>query len=129
MILKARERQKKDPPNFIRELDTSRNLINFSAKTLLELISWDDIREPSLTVDISTETLQEYAKSSNPLPLIFPFPCHTQGTERYIPLVSSTADKVCESEQEGYILNTIHARETNPTFKNKSVYKIPSFFK
>jgi hypothetical protein len=81
-----------------------------------------------MTMKISSQEIQEFIDSAYPKLQIFNFPCHTQGTERFISLVTKTADKVCESQQEGYNLTTIHARDMNPSFETKRDYKIPIFF-
>ncbi len=123
MILKARDQDENDPNN-IRFMDPTSNEINFKAKDLLSLIDIDgcEINEPSFTKDIATEEISSYTEMDDPPKKIFDFPCHTQGTERYIPLISNMTDRVSDSQREGYILATLKSRESNPSNVSKSKF-------
>lgn len=59
----------------------------------------------------------------DPKKTVFDFPCHTQGTERFIPLISNSADKVADNQREGYALATIDSREKYPSDFTKTNYK------
>jgi hypothetical protein len=121
LILKARNQDENDPQT-IRFMNPASNEINFKAKDLLSLIDIEgcEIHEPSFTKEIATEEISNYAKMDNPPPKTFDFPCHTQGTERYIPLISNMTDRVSDSQREGYILATLKSRESNPCSFSKS---------
>lgn len=110
----------------IRELDPEANLINFQAKDLLSLIDWENskLSDPPLMKKIPTETLMRYIDSEDPPKLIYTFPCHTQGTERFIPLVANSSDKVSEGELDGFILAKLASRNLNSSVVTKAGYKI-----
>jgi hypothetical protein len=115
ILLKAREADKKSKG--VRFLNALSNDINFNATKLTTLINFktSELHEPALTKEISTETIKSYLKTKNPRQLIFDFPCHTQGVERFIPLISNISDKVAEDQREGYALATIKSRQLNST--------------
>lgn len=127
LILEARERAKKlKDPTLIRALNPASNEVNFDAIDLMSLIKWkpEITFEPSLTFKIDTVDISSFTEMENPPRFIFDFPCHTQGTERYIPLIADSVNKVGDKEREGYILAKLAARDLNPSFSSKSSYNI-----
>ncbi len=118
-------RKKKRTDASIRELNPLKNKINFRAKSLESMIDWQsvELHEPPLTMEIPTSTISNYIQMRKPPKTLFEeYPCHTQGVERYIPLISHATEKVTKEQQDGYILATLEARKKNPSFKTKYQY-------
>lgn len=106
-------------------MNTLHNVINFKANRLEDLIIWtkNELTEPPLTFNIPTHTLEDYCLCKNPPKTLFEFPNHTQGTERYIPVLSESGDK-SEIQREGSILAKLASRELNPAFRTKKDYNL-----
>jgi hypothetical protein len=103
----------------IRQLNPHKNKINFSSESLESLIDWsgDNVFEPSLTKNIPTCLVEKYINMEEEPPrLVFDHPCHTQGVERYVPLLIESTNKVAVDQQQGYILAKLKARNLNPNF-------------
>lgn len=53
------------------------------------------------------------------------YPCHTQGVERMVRLVSEAAASVYGTEaRDGWIRNTLNSRESMPSFNSKKDFKV-----
>jgi hypothetical protein len=110
-------------------LNPRTNEINFNATKMITMIDFNkaDLQEHPLTKNISTELITSYSKMKCPPKTPFPFPCHTQGTERFIPLISESADQVSDRERDGYILATINSRNLNSSNFTKLSYNPAKF--
>lgn len=53
------------------------------------------------------------------------FPCHTQGVERHVRMVTEAAKTMCnEEDREGNIRQKIKSRKAMPKFSSKKDFKI-----
>ena len=79
--------------------------INFEATDYIELIDWQKCKltEPPITTCISDECLIKMVTNGH-VPEVKQFPCHTQGVERCIKLVTEASVEVCGYDsRDGYI--------------------------
>lgn len=107
-------------------MNPHKNVINWKAKSVCDLIKWDkvDIHEPALTKHLDTKTIQQFIKSDDPPKFFYKFPCHSQSTERFIPLMANSTDKVAEKQRDGFILSIVDSRKDNSKFDTKADYKL-----
>jgi hypothetical protein len=93
--------------------------INFAASDLCGLIDWkqEAVTEPPLTRDMSNESIVCCKR----IPLqILQYPCHTQGVERTVQLVTQSAmNCIGETNRHGWILNVLQSRKQRPSFQSK----------
>ena len=65
--------------------------LNFDAETYHEIINWSNVNsEPPLCIDLSTESIEDMRFLKHEIP---DYPCHSQGVERAVKLVSSVCLK------------------------------------
>jgi len=86
------------------------------------MIDWSSctLSEPPILKHLTDETLEENIKTSAELEENTKFPCHTQGVERLIRLVSQASQKVYgEDARDGYVRATLNARKEVPRFDTK----------
>lgn len=74
--------------------------LSFATTDYTELINWNETsrNEPPVTRHISLEDLKEFVENprADRAPLEFQkYPCHTQGTERCVRLVTEASESVC----------------------------------
>lgn len=111
----------------IREFRVPR--LNFDASDYTELVNWQEIDrcEPPLLMNFSDARINECVKSNvaEHVLEIAQFPCHTQGTERCIRLVTEAAASVCSSlARDGFIRARIASRKLMTTFNTKSEFRL-----
>ncbi|XP_061717533.1 uncharacterized protein LOC133525257 [Cydia pomonella] len=103
---------------------------NFEAQDFTELVAWDKPSEPPLTkiypTDVILAALMDPEKNTSEILQVFQdIPCHTQGTERCIKLVTESCAAVCgQNRREGWIRNKIKSFQVMPSFNTKKEYKI-----
>jgi hypothetical protein len=100
--------------------------INFKANCYTNLIDWNKeiVTEPPLTSNMSVDELIKFVEGVDDHE-IFKYPCHTQGTERCIRLVSKAAASVCGTKKRhGMILSKISAASKMKTFNTKAEYNL-----
>ena len=111
-ILECRKTSKPGTP--VRKFQVPK--LNFDAQTYTEMIDWTNMTEPPLTKNIPTEELAvlitvEYYKLKD----MFKFPCHTQGVERTVKIVTEAARTVCGHEKRhAQILSKLESRSKMP---------------
>lgn len=110
----------------IREFRVPR--LNFNASDYTELVDWQEIDryEPPLLRSRSIAQIEEWVKSNvaEQVSEIAQFPCHTQGTERCIRLVTEAAASVCGTvARDGFIRARIASRKLMKTFNTKSDFR------
>lgn len=102
--------------------------LNFKAADYTDMINWNetDRSEPPVTRHISLEDLKEFVEKprSDRNSLEFEkYPCHTQGTERCVRLVTEASKSVCGVVQRhGFILAKLKSRSKMKTFNTKSEF-------
>lgn len=127
-VLKARKETELEAKetNTIREFSVPFE-IRLDSSSYQDIIDWEKckITEPPLLKSISTEIRKENIRNSAfPSEDLKGFPCHTQGVERMVKLVTDAATAVCgPQERHKFILATIKSRKENPKFETKSSYK------
>lgn len=96
-----------------------------------DLIFWTDYNErlqPPVLKDISDEDLEKFLSNKNALvkfPYLSSFPCHTQGTERCVKLVSEAASIVSgEERRDGFIRSRRESRDIMKSFNTKSEFRL-----
>lgn len=90
----------------------------------MQLVDWTNqkLHEPPATRSLSEDEIKEYMDSD--IPIEFPpYPCHTQGTERYVQVVANSQN-VSEKNVDGFIKNKITSQKKRPRFETKSDYKL-----
>jgi hypothetical protein len=107
-------------------LNPLKNPINFKADSIEQLLHWDEaeITEHPFTMDIELQEIQKFTESEEPPIKLYDFPVHSQGTERHIPLITETANKVSDDQREGLILSMLRSRKLNPCFNSKYEYNV-----
>lgn len=98
--------------------------VQFAASEYTELINWQEEQrtEPPLTVNLTDDDLRNFPSHFNEK---LQFPCHTQGTERCVKLVTEASQVVCGAEaRNGYILARITSRKQMKTFDTKSQFNV-----
>jgi hypothetical protein len=91
----------------------------------IDLIDWIkcELSEPPITTHISDENLIEMLTNGN-LPDVQHFPCHTQGVERCIKLVTEASDQVCGlASRDGFIRARLASRKKMPIFNTKRQFE------
>lgn len=99
-------RAKKSGDNSVR----SRKLpsINSDATNLLDLIDWKDMLEPSLTCNLTSDAIKDFEAQPMEVP---DWPCHGQGIERAVKMVTEASSKYCSLEKrEGAIRTQEYSR-------------------
>jgi hypothetical protein len=72
--------------------------------------------EPPLTRQLSTEELEEITNEA----LNVPIPCHSQGVERCIRMVTEASNAVCGLDaRDSYIRAVVKSRDFMPSFESK----------
>ncbi|GBM91675.1 hypothetical protein AVEN_122282-1 [Araneus ventricosus] len=122
-ILKARQ--------IVPKKETDRNFvppkINFQASDYIEIINWNScvVYPQPMLRDLSEDDIKSLINSeTTPIREIQKFPCHTQGVERCIKLVTEASNKVCGHEaRDGYIRATLKSRPIMPNFSKEPYFK------
>jgi hypothetical protein len=101
--------------------------VNFAAQNYIDLVDWTstDKYDPPVLKSVTKEQLKAYIVNPEKTQLVdFPkFPCHTQGTERCIRLVTEAAAAVCGQERrDGFIRARMDSRSIMKSFDTKSEY-------
>ena len=92
--------------------------LNWSAKRIEDLISWDGATEPFLTAKLHTNELRGFL--SKPFTMK-PFPGHTQSVERLVKEVSAASLKVFGTKEvDGYVKARCEARKLVPKGERKA---------
>ena len=103
--------------------------LNFESDDYINLVSWaeNDRLEPPLLRNVSDNDLKQCITNKNFDTLQFPrFPCHTQGTERCIRLVTQASAAKCGQErQDGFICVRIQSRTLMKKFETKNQFQLP----
>ena len=97
--------------------------INFKASDYTEMIDWNKttITSPPLLQEFSNDDLIKAAIKPLEIPSV---PCHTQGVERLISLVTrASEDRIGYGNRHKYVLNVIESRKSMPTFEHKHQWK------
>jgi hypothetical protein len=105
-------------------------IINMQATDYIDLIFWSDNNErlePPVLNGISDEDLGNIVSNENAstqFPYLSSFPCHTQGTERCVKLVTEAASLVCgEKRRDGFIRSRLESRNIMKCFDTKSEFR------
>ncbi len=99
--------------------------IKDDAETLQDLLPPVDecTMEPPLTRQLSDEELENIAD----VPLTLPIPCHSQGVERCVRLVTESSNAVFGKEaRDGYIRALTKSRHFMPSLESKKDFYAPS---
>lgn len=100
--------------------------INFDCCNYFNMIDLDDdsiLSEPPITRDIPYDHLKEYLEFQDP-PLPDPqVPCHIQGTERCVKLLTSVSRRVTEKNRESIMAVTDVSRKKNPRLESRQDLK------
>ena len=79
------------------------------------------LTEPPLIKEISTEEHNKFAKN----PLTIKIPCHSQGVERCIKMVTASQQVYGKDSRDGYIRTKIKSRRhLIPAYRSKQDFKI-----
>jgi len=101
--------------------------MNFEADDYTELVDWQSIdrSSPPVMKDLSDSEIITFVKNKATDKVDYPrFPCHTQGTERCIKLVTQASAAVCgEERRDGFIHARLHSRKIMKTFNHKAEFK------
>lgn len=105
--------------------------INMEASDYTDLILWTDNNverlEPPMLKNFSDEVLEKFGKSEEDSAFFMDlprFPCHTQGTERCVKLVTEASALVCgEERRDGFIRSRLESRYIMKSFNTKSEFK------
>ena len=92
--------------------------INKSAKNLTDLLPPEEEcrYEPPLTMHLSNVDLQNIINE----PLSVDIPCHSQGVERCVRMVTEASGEVYGKEaRDGYIRAVLKSRDFMPSFETK----------
>ena len=86
---------------------------------MIDLDDDDILSEPPITKNIPYDYLKEYLGSENP-PLPDPkIPCHIQGTERYVQLLTNVSRRTTVKNREGVMFVTDASRKKIPRLESK----------
>ena len=101
--------------------------LNSNATYYIDLLNWKDckVTVPPILLDMSEEQLQGLVtyRSLTPDRELWRFPCHTQGVERCVKLVTEATAAVCGTKnRDGFIGARLRSRELLPTFESKKDY-------
>lgn len=103
----------------VREFLTPR--ISQNAETLKDLLPTNITFEPPLTMNLTIEELDNIIK----VPLDIQIPCHSQGVERCVKLVTEASSAVYgEDARDGFIKARIKSRSFMPSFKSKQDFSV-----
>lgn len=103
--------------------------LNLNADDYIDLIDWENITEPPLTKNITTEIIcqaiiEPQIIQNEILKNIKNLPCHTQATERCVKLVTESSSAVCGPiRREGFIKNKLQSCHFMPKFNTKREYR------
>lgn len=96
--------------------------INFESTDYINLINLDNdenLSEPPFTANIPYEYLVSYIELDSP-PLSDPeIPCHIQGTERYVQLLTSVSHRVVQNNRDDVMTVTAESRKLLPRIESK----------
>ena len=85
-------------------------------ETLKDLLQEEELYEPPLTMKLSLQQLEKFAQE----PLAVDIPCHSQGVERYVRMVTEASCQVYGMDaRDGFIKARIKSRELTPSFQSK----------
>jgi hypothetical protein len=105
--------------------------LNFNAKEYYYLIDWTKtkVTEPPLTKKLTEAELMDLVKNGENAESwaadIFQLPCHTQGTERCVKLVTEVSTRVADGlRRDGYIRSVLASRAAMPRFCTKKDYRL-----
>ena len=94
----------------------------------MELVDWQSIDRcsPLVMKDMSDSEIITCVESRATDKVDYPrFPCHTQGTERCIKLVTQASAAVCgEERRDGFIHARLHSRKIMKQFTNKAEFRL-----
>lgn len=103
--------------------------INYDCSNYVNMIDLENdalLSEPAFTRKIPYEHLQHYMdddENEDP-PLPDPqIPCHIQGTERYIQLLTSVAKRSIDKNREGIMATTIESRKKITRMETKKDFQ------
>lgn len=118
-ILKARERKTAGIREYeIPPIQLSDNYIN--------MINWQTatINEPPLTRHLTTSHIENNIKAKEYF-VMDNLPCHSQGVERAIKIVTEASSLVCDyNSRHGLIRSRLQSRNKIPKFETKSDFKL-----
>lgn len=93
--------------------------INFDATNYVDLIDWEDIKEPPVTMKLTDDDIANFRI----LPLTLNYKNHTQGVERCVKLVTDASKAVYGFDaRDGFIRARINSRNLMPRFDSKQDY-------
>ena len=102
--------------------------LNFEAEDYTELVDWQsmDRCSPPVLKDMSDSEIITCVESRATDKVDYPrFPCHTQGTERCIKLVTQASAAMCgEERRDGFIHARLHSRKIMKQFTNKAQFRL-----
>ena len=109
--------------------------LNFDARDYIDIVRWQDIdrHEPPLLKNVADNVLKESVKSKSFDNLQIPrFPCHTQGTEWCIRLVTQASATVTQASatvcgderRDGFIRARLKSRNMMKKFESKFQFKL-----
>ena len=91
--------------------------LNFDTSSYNELISWDNLSEPPLTMHFTNDELEDIV--TKPLS-VCKYLCHNQSVERCVKEVSAAASKVIgEKAREGFVRMRLKSRKLMPKRETK----------
>ncbi|GBL98681.1 hypothetical protein AVEN_19724-1 [Araneus ventricosus] len=104
--------------------------INFPATYYIEMIHWNSITlsPPFLLRICSNQEIWSKVQSVGTAVErnFVKFPCHTQGVELCVKLVTEASQKAVGSNyRDGFIRTTLLSRSSMPSFSSKSYFKVP----
>lgn len=115
IILQCRQR----PSDDIRQFRPPH--INFNAEDYIQLVEPDVLSkcEPPLTMALSEEELSGAINA----PLHFPYPCHSQGVERWVQEVTAASqNRVGHNSRHQWLLNRAKSRLDLPVIQTKKSF-------
>ena len=99
--------------------------LNLDGEVYVDMVDWSacPLTEPPLTMDITDRELEQNVRTSRLFEDAKKFPCHTQGVERLIRLVSKASKSVVgQQAREGFIDATLKSRKEMPQLNTKTQY-------
>jgi len=122
-IKKARKTAKKKKDGKIRPFVVP--ALKLEAESYSDMIDGGKctVTEPPLLKGLSDEEISDNIKSAATLTQNLDFPCHTQGVERLVKLVTEASEKVFgEESRNSYIRAKLKPRAEMPRFETKRRY-------
>ena len=92
--------------------------LNWSAKKIEDMISWEGATESILTANFSRDQIRSYLDTPFTMENI---PCHTQSVERMVKEVSAASSQVYGLlRRDAFVHATIQARKVAPNARDKA---------